>query len=74
LDADGSQWALVWEDEWRRLRDAQGEPLSVIAVSDFRHGRQGPLALVVAPPGRLRRVAEPASSRDTPGLHVEPGR
>lgn len=73
LDDDGSQWALVWEDEWRRLRDARGEPLPVIAVSDFRQGRRGALALVAAPPGRLRRVAEPAS-RAAPGLHAEPAR
>ena len=71
---DTARHLLVWEDEWRRLRDARGEPLAVLAVSDARQARQGAMALVVAPAGTLRRVAPAASPPSEPGLHAAPVR
>jgi 4-amino-4-deoxy-L-arabinose transferase-like glycosyltransferase len=51
-DAGGTGgYALLWEDEWRALRDARGEPLPVVAVSDARRTRRGHLALVRVPAG-----------------------
>ncbi|HJQ82768.1 MAG TPA: hypothetical protein VKA21_01735, partial [Candidatus Binatia bacterium] len=47
-------YLLLWEDEWRRLRDPSGRPLDVLAVSAVRPGRRGHLALVKAPRGALR--------------------
>lgn len=66
--AETSRHLLVWEDEWRRLRDERGEPLAVVAVSDARQARRGHLSLVVAPPGSLRRVAAPDAPAPEPGL------
>jgi 4-amino-4-deoxy-L-arabinose transferase-like glycosyltransferase len=59
---------LVWEDEWRHLRDAQGRPLRVLTVSEARQGKRGHLALVIAPGGRLERVDEPSEPARPPGL------
>ena len=50
---------VLWEDDWRRLRDAEGRPLPVIAVSDTSLGSRGHLALVRVPPGPLAEVAAP---------------
>jgi 4-amino-4-deoxy-L-arabinose transferase-like glycosyltransferase len=68
--SDATRHALVWEDEWRRLRDENGEALRTLAVSDARQARRGPLALVVVPAGRLRRVTPPAEAPATPGLRT----
>ena len=54
--ADG--YLLLWEDEWRRLRDPAGQPLPVLAVSDARQTGRGHLALVAAPHGPLTAAAE----------------
>ena len=51
-------YLLLWEDEWRRLRDSAGRPLPVLAVSEARLARRGHLALVSAPPGRLVSAAQ----------------
>jgi hypothetical protein len=67
-DGDATRYVLLWEDEWRRLRDARGDALAVIGVSDARQSGRGYLSLVLAPEGRLRRVAEPETSATTPGL------
>ena len=69
---DTARHLLVWEDEWRRLRDARGEPLAVLAVSEARQSRRGALALVVAPPGVLRRVVPSDASPDEPGVRAAP--
>jgi hypothetical protein len=68
--SDATRHALVWEDEWRRLRDENGEALRTLAVSDARQARRGPLALVVVPAGRLRRVTPPAEAPATPGVRT----
>jgi 4-amino-4-deoxy-L-arabinose transferase-like glycosyltransferase len=70
--ADGPRRVLLWEDEWRRLRDARGDALPVLAVSDARQSRRGSLALVVAPPGDLRRVQPNPEENRPPGLHAAP--
>jgi len=44
---------LVWEDEWRRLRDARHQPLAPLAVSRAREPGRGHLLLVAVPPGPL---------------------
>ena len=44
---------LLWEDDWQRLRGADGRPLPVLAVSEARQTGHGRLALVVAPRGPL---------------------
>ncbi len=44
---------LLWEDDWQRLRGADGRPLAVLAVSEARQTGHGRLALVVAPRGPL---------------------
>jgi 4-amino-4-deoxy-L-arabinose transferase-like glycosyltransferase len=56
---DGGGYLLLWEDEWRRLRDANDRPLDVLAVSDARQSRHGQLALVIAPRGALAWTREP---------------
>jgi len=66
--ADEPRRVLLWQDEWSRLRDARGEALPVLAVSEARQSRRGSLALVLAPPGELRRVSSDASSPPSPGL------
>jgi 4-amino-4-deoxy-L-arabinose transferase-like glycosyltransferase len=74
LESASPRWVLVWEDEWRRLRDARDEPLPVLTVSEARQSRRGALALVMAPAGRLRRVAVSDGPAETPGLRAAPGR
>lgn len=64
--------AILWEDEWRRLRDARDQPLSTLTVSDASQGRHGGLALVVVPAGRLRRVRPPGGPAGPPGLRAGP--
>jgi len=44
---------LLWEDEWQRLRDPDGQALTVLAVSAARQAGHGRLALVAAPGGPL---------------------
>jgi hypothetical protein len=61
---------LVWEDDWRRLRDAAGEPLRSLVVSEARQSRHGPLVLVEAPAGNLTRVPPPAPAAREPGLRT----
>ena len=61
---------LLWEDEWRRLRDASGHGLPVLAVSEARQSRRGSLALVLAPGGELRRVQPPPPAEQAPGLRA----
>jgi len=53
---------LLWEDEWLRLRDGAGRPLSVLAVSEARQAPRGHVALVVPPHGPL------VPARNTPGV------
>ena len=57
LDAGG--YLLLWEDEWRRLRDANGRPLEVLAVSAARQSRRGQLSVAVAPRGPLAWKRDP---------------
>jgi 4-amino-4-deoxy-L-arabinose transferase-like glycosyltransferase len=56
------RYLLLWEDEWRVLRDERDQALAVLAVSEGRQSRRGSLALVVAPAGRLYRAAPPAQN------------
>lgn len=70
--ADAPRWALLWQDEWSRLRDAHGEPLAVLAVSEARQSRRGSLALVLTPPGTLERSAPAPALPKPPGLHATP--
>ena len=64
--------ALLWQDEWQRIRDARGEALPVLAVSEARQSRRGSLALVLAPAGELRRVKPAEATRTAPGLRARP--
>ena len=57
---------LVWEDEWRRLRDSEGNPLRVITVSETRRGSRGHLALVRVPLGAIAQVTEAAQPTEPP--------
>jgi hypothetical protein len=70
--ADETRRVLLWQDEWSRLRDARGDALPVLAVSEAQQSRRGSLALVLAPPGELRRVAPADGSGNAPGLHAAP--
>lgn len=74
-DPTTSRHLLVWQDEWRRWRDAAGNILPPIAVSDAREGRRGNLALVLLPPGRPVQApaADPGEPPDVPQLapHAE---
>ena len=65
--ASADAWLLLWEDEWRRLRDGAGRPLPVLAVSEARQALRGHLALVVAPHGPL------VPARDAPGTRSPAG-
>jgi len=71
---DGSpataRYLLVWEDEWRAWRDADGGMLRALAVSDATRSGHGALALVVAPPGELRRAGAEVQAPPPP---AEPG-
>ena len=44
---------LLWENEWQRLRDPDGQALTVLAVSAARQSGHGRLALIAAPGGPL---------------------
>src|SRR5439155_172371 len=59
----GAVHLLLWEDEWRRWRDAMGRPLRPLAASRAEQPGRGHLLLVAPPPGRL--VPAPAP-RPTP--------
>jgi 4-amino-4-deoxy-L-arabinose transferase-like glycosyltransferase len=72
--ADEPRRVLLWQDEWSRLRDARGEALPVLAVSEAQQSRRGSLALVVAPSGELRRVPAAAGGDASPGLRAMPAR
>jgi 4-amino-4-deoxy-L-arabinose transferase-like glycosyltransferase len=67
-DGGDGRHLLLWEDEWRPLRDAQGQPLRVVAVSDARQPSRGHLALVMAPRGPVRRAIESDAPPAPPGL------
>jgi 4-amino-4-deoxy-L-arabinose transferase-like glycosyltransferase len=57
---------ILWEDEWRRLRDAAGNPLPILATSDVRQSGRGRLLVAAAPRGRLVAAPElgaPSSPR-----------
>lgn len=71
---DAARYLLLWEDEWDAWRDAAGRPLRALAVSDARPSSRGTLALVLAPPGALRRGKAPATADDAaePGLRAAP--
>ena len=60
---------LLWEDEWRRLRDAQGATLPPAAVSEAQQPGRGHLVLLATPGGPLRRVPLPEGDRPA-GLHA----
>jgi hypothetical protein len=68
---DETRHLLLWEDEWREWRDADGDALRSLAVSDARPSSRGALALVLAPPGTLRRGTTSPSS-GPPGLRATP--
>lgn len=74
---------LAWESEVAQRRDADGNPLEVIARDRVSSGRRGPLCLVRVPPGPIEpidhatrpqtRSPEPDSERVVdPGEHREP--
>lgn len=58
-------YLVVWEDEWRTLRNVDGSALPLLAVSTAEQPGRGHLALVATVPGPLRRVPPPAG--DDPG-------
>lgn len=66
-DATTQRHLLIWQDEWRRWRAADGTVLPPIAVSDAREGRRGNLALVLLPPGKPVQAPEPADE-DAPEI------
>jgi hypothetical protein len=70
VGTDAPRRVLLWQDQWERLRDAGGDALPVLAVSEARQSRRGSLALVLAPAGALRRVDAPAAGRGLPGLRA----
>jgi 4-amino-4-deoxy-L-arabinose transferase-like glycosyltransferase len=63
-------YVLLWEDDWRGLRDARGEPLDVVAVSDVTRARQGHLALVRVPAGPIRPTRDTPTAPGAPGLRA----
>jgi hypothetical protein len=67
-DRAAGGYVLLWEDEWRGIRDARGEPLEVVAVSDSTRARSGHLTLVRAPAGRVKAAPRESPSHDSPGL------
>jgi len=69
--ASAGSHLLLWEDEWERVRDAEGEPLTVLAVSAARQAGHGRLALVAAPRGPLVPASEGAGP--PPPLEVRTG-
>jgi hypothetical protein len=68
-------YVLLWEDEWRGIRDVRGEALEVVAVSDSTRPRSGHLALVRAPHGPVRAAEKPPPpTASAPGLRSAPDR
>jgi 4-amino-4-deoxy-L-arabinose transferase-like glycosyltransferase len=65
-------YVLLWEDEWRGIRDASGKPLEVVAVSDSRRPRSGHLALVRAPDGAVQAATKTKPTDPAPGLRNSP--
>jgi hypothetical protein len=65
---------LLWEDEWRVLRDPEGRSLTVLAVSDAVQSGRGHLALVDAPRGPLSSAKEPPAQPLAPGIRRPPER
>ena len=61
-------YVLLWENEWRTIRDARGAPLDVVAVSDSSRPHNGHLALVRVPAGPLHAAAAPPADAAPPGL------
>ena len=61
-------YVLLWENEWRTLRDSRGATLEVVAVSDSSRPRSGHLALVRVPAGPVRAVGEAPPAASEPGL------
>jgi 4-amino-4-deoxy-L-arabinose transferase-like glycosyltransferase len=62
-------YLLLWEDEWRRLRDPSGRPPEVVAVSQTRQSRRGPLLLAFAARGPLAwGVAADMEATPSPAL------
>src|SRR5207249_726888 len=58
----GAVHLLLWEDEWRRWRDAMGRPLRPLAASRAEQPGRGHL-LLVAPPRRRAPARAPHSPR-----------
>ena len=71
-DRAAGAYVLLWEDEWRGIRDSRGEALEVVAVSDSTRPRSGHLALVRAPQGPVRAATTEPSSSAAPGLRNTP--
>jgi 4-amino-4-deoxy-L-arabinose transferase-like glycosyltransferase len=71
-DRAAGGYVLLWEDEWLGIRDARGEPLDVVAVSDSTRSRRGHLALVRAPAGPVRAAPERPQATAPPGLRNLP--
>jgi 4-amino-4-deoxy-L-arabinose transferase-like glycosyltransferase len=67
-DRAAGGYLLLWEDDWRNIRDANGEPLEVVAVSDASRARSGHLALVRAPVGLVRTAPRTSPTDAAPGL------
>ncbi|TMB04501.1 MAG: hypothetical protein E6J70_03905 [Deltaproteobacteria bacterium] len=65
----GAVHLLLWEDEWRRWRDALGRPLRPLAASRAEQPGRGHLLLVAPPPGRL--VPAPAPGPTPPARGSE---
>ncbi len=61
---------LLWENEWQRLRDPDGQALTVLAVSAARQAGHGRLALIAAPGGALVPAPDAAVS---PPLELRTG-
>jgi hypothetical protein len=66
-------YVLLWEDEWRGIRNDRGEPLEVVAVSDSTRPRSGHLALVRAPQGRVQAAAREPATMPPPATDAAPG-
>jgi 4-amino-4-deoxy-L-arabinose transferase-like glycosyltransferase len=69
-DHASAGYLLLWEDEWRAIRDARGDALEVVAVSDSSRTRSGHLALVRTPQGPVRPAPKTQPSESPPGLRT----
>jgi hypothetical protein len=68
-------YILLWEDEWRRLREPSGRLLDVVAVSETRQSRRGPMVLAFAARGPLAWSTAAETEEATPsaiGLRAAP--